>query len=247
MRTASISASTRRTRQSCRALFEVHSLTLKGTAPGLPLKYQAVLTNPKPPGKIQVAGDFGPWQKDDSGETPISGQYTFSNADLSVFKSIAGILDSTGQFDGVLRRIAVHGETRTPQFHLAGGNAVPLTTRFESIVDGTTGDTFLEPVRATLGNSTMEARGRIVQAGGGEGAQRCARRGAPEGTDRGPGAARRQGAEAIPDGRDRAADEAADSTRARAARLTRGCCSTAGLRWSDRCLRAGLCRTKSIC
>ena len=147
-------------------LFEVHSLTLKGTAPGLPLKYQAVLTNPKPPGKIQVAGDFGPWQKDDSGETPISGQYTFSNADLSVFKSIAGILDSTGRFDGVLRRIAVHGETRTPQFRLAGGNPVPLTTRFESIVDGTSGDTFLEPVRATLGNSTMEARGRIVRPEG---------------------------------------------------------------------------------
>jgi len=83
-----------------------------------------------------------------------------------VFKSIGGILDSTGRFDGVLRRIAVHGETRTPQFHLAGGNPVPLTTRFESVVDGTTGDTFLEPVRATLGSSTMEARGRIVRPEG---------------------------------------------------------------------------------
>ena len=47
----------------------------------------------------------------------------------------------------MLRRIAVHGETRTPQFHLAGGNAVPLTTRFESIVDGTTGDTTPELAR----------------------------------------------------------------------------------------------------
>jgi hypothetical protein len=29
-------------------VFEIHALTLKGTAPGVPLKYQAVLTNPRP-------------------------------------------------------------------------------------------------------------------------------------------------------------------------------------------------------
>lgn len=147
-------------------VFEIHHLTLKGTAPGQPLKYSAVLTNPQPKGTIEVAGDFGPWQKYDPGLTPISGQYTFRDADLGVFRSIAGILNSTGNFDGVLERIAVHGETRAPQFRLAGGNPVPLTTRFDSIVDGTSGDTFLQPVRATLGSSTMEARGRIVRPEG---------------------------------------------------------------------------------
>jgi hypothetical protein len=146
--------------------FEIHHLTLRGTAPGMPLKYQAVLTNPKPKGVINVSGDFGPWHKDVPGETPISGEYTFRDADLGVFKSIAGILNSTGTFDGVLGRIAVHGETRAPKFRLAGGNPVPLTTKFESIVDGTSGDTFLQPVRATLGSSTMEARGRIVRPKG---------------------------------------------------------------------------------
>jgi hypothetical protein len=147
-------------------IFEIHALTLKGTAAGRPLQYQALLTNPRPPGTIQVAGDFGPWQKDDSGQTPISGAYTFSNADLSAFHAIGGILDSTGRFEGVLRRIEVHGETRTPQFHLSGGNSVPLTTRFDSVVDGTSGDTLLQPVRAMLGASQLEARGRIVRPPG---------------------------------------------------------------------------------
>jgi hypothetical protein len=147
-------------------LFEIHHLTLKGTAPGLPLKYDATLTNPRPRGTIQVAGNFGPWFTDDPGQTPISGEYTFRDADLGVFKSIAGILNSTGKFDGVLRRIEVRGETRAPEFRLAGGNPVPLTTTFHSIVDGTSGDTFLEPVRATLGSSTMEARGKVVRPPG---------------------------------------------------------------------------------
>lgn len=146
--------------------FEIHHLTLKGTAPGQPLKYSAVLTNPKPKGVINVSGDFGPWHKYEPGDTPISGDYTFRDADLGVFKSIAGILNSTGTFEGVLGRIVVRGETTTPKFRLAGGNPVPLTTRFESIVDGTSGDTFLQPVRATLGGSTMEARGRIVRPKG---------------------------------------------------------------------------------
>jgi hypothetical protein len=130
------------------------------------MTYQAKLTNPTPPGTIQVAGSFGPWQKDDVGQTPISGEYTFSNADLSVFHAIAGTLDSTGKFDGVLQRIAVHGETRTPRFRLAGGNTVPLTTRFDSIVDGTSGDTELQPVRAMLGGSAIEARGKVIRPEG---------------------------------------------------------------------------------
>jgi hypothetical protein len=113
-----------------------------------------------------VAGSFGPWQKDDPGLTPISGEYTFSNADLGVFHAIAGTLDSTGKFAGVLRRIEVHGETRTPRFRLAGGNPVPLNTRFDSIVDGTSGDTELQPVRAMLGDTPIEARGRVIRPEG---------------------------------------------------------------------------------
>ena len=48
----------------------------------------------------------------------------------------------------------------------AGGNALPLTTRFDSIVDGTSGDTFLQPVRAKLGSTEIVARGRIVRPRG---------------------------------------------------------------------------------
>jgi hypothetical protein len=147
-------------------LFEIHSLTFKGNGPRQPLTYDAQLTNPMPPGNIKVTGSFGPWQKDDAGLTPISGEYMFGNADLSVFHAIAGTLDSTGSFQGVLRRIEVHGETRTPRFRLAGGNIVPLTTRFDSIVDGTSGDTELKPVRATLGSTPIEARGKVIRPEG---------------------------------------------------------------------------------
>jgi hypothetical protein len=147
-------------------LFEIHSLILHGMALGRSFSYQANLTNPTPPGVIQVSGDFGPWLRLDPGSTALSGNFTFDNADLSIFKTIAGVLTSTGHFSGVLRRIEVDGETRTPKFRLAGGNAVPLTTRFHSIVDGTSGDTLLEPVRAVLGSSSLVALGRVFRPKG---------------------------------------------------------------------------------
>jgi hypothetical protein len=147
-------------------IFEIHRLTLQGTGPGRPVRYRAILTNPKPPGLIEAGGEFGPWQRDDPGLTELSGKYSFTNADLGVFRGIGGTLSSTGHFQGVLRRIEVQGETRTANFRLTGGNPVPLTTRFHSIVDGTSGDTLLQPVRATLGTSLLVARGGIIRREG---------------------------------------------------------------------------------
>jgi hypothetical protein len=147
--------------------FEIHNLHLKGAGTNRALEYTATVANPRPKGIIDVSGEFGPWQSEDPGLTPLSGKYVFKDADLGVFRGIAGILQSTGQFAGVLRRLEVDGETRTPDFRLrASGNAVPLRTEFHSIVDGTSGDTLLQPVKAMLGRTRFLARGGVVRRPG---------------------------------------------------------------------------------
>jgi hypothetical protein len=56
------------------------------------------------------------------------------------------------------------GETDTPDFHLTiSGHAVPLHTDFHAIVDGTDGDTYLEPVRARFLQTSFTASGKIVR------------------------------------------------------------------------------------
>src|SRR5205085_3395404 len=51
-----------------------------------------------------------------------------------------------------------------PTFSLKDvGNEVPLETRFHSIVDGTNGNTLLQPVEATLGTTKIHASGGVVQ------------------------------------------------------------------------------------
>ena len=54
----------------------------------------------------------------------------------------------------------VDGETETPDFRLTHfGTALPLHTKFHARVDGTNGDTWLEPVEATLGQLAHVGKG----------------------------------------------------------------------------------------
>lgn len=145
--------------------FAIARFDLKGIGAGRSMAFEADLTNPRPVGTIHTKGNFGPWLVSDPGESPIQGNYTFENADLSTFRGIAGILNSTGRYDGTLRDIVAEGETDTPDFRLTRfGTKLPLHTAFHAVVDGTNGDTQLDPVRAVLGHSQFAVRGQVVRA-----------------------------------------------------------------------------------
>ncbi len=144
--------------------FDISDLRMKDIGPGQPMHFDATLVNPKPVGDIKSTGLFGPWNADDPRETPVQGEYSFSNADLGTLKGIGGILSSTGKYAGTLNNIVVDGKTDTPDFRIASsGHPVPLHTDFHAIVDGTTGDTYLEPVQATLLRSSFTAKGSVVR------------------------------------------------------------------------------------
>jgi hypothetical protein len=106
----------------------------------------------------------GPWDVPDPGETILSGDYRFENADLGDFKGLAGILSSDGHYEGTLRNMTVDGETSTPDFQLDRFKTpVPLYTRFHALVDGTNGDTQLDPVDAMLDHSHIHVRGTVMR------------------------------------------------------------------------------------
>jgi AsmA-like C-terminal region len=144
--------------------FAISSLQMKDIGSGQPLQFSATLINPKPVGDIQSNGLFGPWQQDSPRDTPVQGDYSFTHADLGTIKGIAGTLSSTGQYAGTLGNIVVSGQTDTPDFQVASsGHPVPLHTEFHAIVDGTSGDTYLRPVKATFLHTSFTASGSIIR------------------------------------------------------------------------------------
>lgn len=145
-------------------IFDIHKLKLTTAGPGVAMDYDATLTNAKPPGLIHAKGSFGPWVAGEPAQSAISGAYTFENADLGVFKGVAGTLSSKGKFKGLLAGMEVEGVTDTPDFRLTmGGEPVPLKTEYRAIVDGTNGNTLLQPVIATLGSTVFECKGGVVR------------------------------------------------------------------------------------
>ena len=144
--------------------FDIGDLRMKDIGPGQPLRFDATLINPKPVGNIQSTGTFGPLNEQSPRDTAVGGDYSFTRADLGTIAGIGGILSSTGRYTGTLGRIEVEGQTDTPDFQIAvSGHRVPLHTDFHAIVDGTDGDTYLEPVRARVLHSSFTARGKVVR------------------------------------------------------------------------------------
>jgi hypothetical protein len=150
--------------------FAIHQLSMQNVGLGRSAPYRARLTNAVPKGEIDATGRFGPWQPQQPSLTPLSGEYVFTHADLDPFPGIGGTLHSTGRFEGLLERIIADGQTSTPDFSLDRiGRPVPLETEFHAIIDGTSGDTALDPVRAKLLSSIIVARGGVFGTPDGKG------------------------------------------------------------------------------
>ncbi len=148
-------------------VFELKRIVMHNVGPNSPWKYDATLVNAIPRGDIHSVGTFGPWNTESPGDSSVTGHYTFDHADLGTIKGIGGILSSVGDFKGQLNRIEVNGTTETPDFSIDTANhPMPLHTKFHAIVDGTSGDTYLQPVEAKLGETEFSSSGEVVNVKG---------------------------------------------------------------------------------
>ena len=201
--------------------FAIAHMKLTDVSAGGPMHFDAELTNPRPAGTIVTTGSMGPWMVDDPGETPVAGNYRFEHADLGVFKGIAGILSSTGKYQGVLRDLVVDGQTDTPDFRLTHfGTALPLHTEFHAHVDGTNGDTLAGAGGRDAGAIALYCRGEDCARSGWSAAERhsaarrtrdCAEGECGPGTDGGFSAPDEQERDAAADRRAGAEDHARNS------------------------------------
>jgi len=86
-------------------VFAIRDLELDQLGFDRAVPFHAILMNPVPTGLVDTRGSFGPLDKDDPAESPVKGQYVFTNANLSTIDRIQGTLSSTGTFDGRISAI----------------------------------------------------------------------------------------------------------------------------------------------
>jgi hypothetical protein len=144
--------------------FDIREASLHDVGWKGPFTYRVRLHNPTPPGEITAEGKFGVWNQSDPAQTPLSGEYSFEHADLSIYHGVAGTLSSKGNFGGSLGHIDISGTTDTPDFTVKmGGHPMHLKTQFSAYVDGTRGDTFLKRVDAHFRKTQVVATGSIAK------------------------------------------------------------------------------------
>ena len=150
-------------------IWAIHHLRMHKLGATESWPFEATLTNGVPPGEIQVDGGFGPWDRNEPGDTPLDGSFNFEKADLSVFKGISGTLGSHGSFRGTLDQIEANGETDTPDFTIkVGGHPFPLHVKYTALIDGTNGDTHLKNIDAWFLSSYVHAFGAVLDGPKGE-------------------------------------------------------------------------------
>lgn len=146
-------------------VWQIRALVMTDVAPDRAMPFSAEIDNPLPKGTVLTTGSFGPWASGAPGLSPLEGTYTLAQADLGTIKGIGGIVDAKGTFGGVLERIETTGTSTTADFHLDyASQPIALSTTYTSVIDGTNGNTWLDPVHAVLGKATtVIATGGIVK------------------------------------------------------------------------------------
>jgi hypothetical protein len=151
-------------------VWSMHRLRMQSVGATRAMPFQTVLTNAVPPGEIDTQGTFGPWNAEDPSLTPIEGSFVFEQANLGVFNGLKGTLSARGEYRGPLERLDVMGRTTTPDFALTLGNhPIRLEADYHAVVDATNGNTALERVEATLGQTSLIAIGGVYEVPGQKG------------------------------------------------------------------------------
>jgi hypothetical protein len=142
--------------------FPIRQLIIRNLQKGHVVSYLLDMQNAKPIGRIQSIGSFGPLLSNNLGGTPVSGDFTFSLANLGDIHGISGTLSAAGHFYGSLASIEADGTSDTPNFAVGRGRPIHVTASAHGTINGLDANIVLRTIEAHTGATTVQAKGNIV-------------------------------------------------------------------------------------
>lgn len=123
------------------------------------IRIEAEVASPHPPGTVEVSALFGPWK---GVASPVSGSFTLKGADLSKYEALEGILTGSGKFQGSMAALGVKGQADLAGFRVRRkGPATAVRAEYAASVNGTTGETRLEPTDVHFLRTRLAVSGLI--------------------------------------------------------------------------------------
>jgi hypothetical protein len=142
--------------------FPIRRLAILNLRQGQPVSYTVDMRNPKPVGRIQATGSFGPLRPDNLGATPVSGKFTFAPVNLGDIHGISGSLSAEGSFHGALTAIEADAASDIPDFAVGSGKPTHVAASAHGTVNGLNGNVILHAVDAHTGATTVHVEGNIA-------------------------------------------------------------------------------------
>jgi hypothetical protein len=142
--------------------YPIHDLTIHNVHEGEAAGFVVDMQNAKPTGRIQARGSFGPLNPKNLGATPLSGEFSFSDANLGEIGQLHGTLSARGKFSHSLASIEATASSDTPNFAVARGRPARVTGQVQCTVNGLNGDIVLHTIEVHTGETTIKAGGHIT-------------------------------------------------------------------------------------
>lgn len=142
--------------------FPVFRLVLGNVQQGRRVTFRLKMQNAIPSGDIQAHGSLGPVRADDLGQTPVSGEYTFTGVRLEDVSGLRGVLEAKGSFRGNLGGIEADTDGQVPDFAIGHGQPRQLTGRARGAVNALNADVKLHSVDLHTGRTDIHAEGTIA-------------------------------------------------------------------------------------
>jgi len=144
--------------------FPIRSLVIRNLQKNKAIEFDVDMLNAKPTGHIQAHGTFGPLLADKLGDTPVTGQFTFTDVKLSDIGGISGGLTSKGSFHGSLTEIEVTADSNIPDFAVGNAQPTSISATSSGAVNALNGDVLLHAVDVHIARSTLHVQGSIAGA-----------------------------------------------------------------------------------
>lgn len=141
--------------------FPIRSLVIRNLQQNKAIHFDVDMLNARPTGHIQAHGSFGPLLANKLGDTPVTGQFTFTDVKLSDIGGIGGGLTSKGSFHGNLAGIEVQADSDLPDFAVGSAQPTHISATSSGTVNALTGDILLHSIDLRLGRSALHLQGAI--------------------------------------------------------------------------------------